>query len=537
LGAAHPDLNFQQLRVLQRAMDQIIGGQALLKSTNASYAYLGHGEYISTNEWRSRSNFLFIWYDYFSCPQLVARNTDQEDIQELQNAVDSIPHYVQASKYFVVLAPCVKHVDTGDLMSKESWQSRGWCRVERVCREFLCPDSNIAVIESTQHWYVMTPFDSWLRPACMGQFTVESDRDKVQCLIAEMLRTKLVSCVKNSQLQTYRMVLNLQHVYMRKTRLGIERTRSTKSLVVGDELQLPHFMKQNGFESATEYQFGWSPACFAALRGHAQVMKELLAGRANVNDTVKAHEKRFHIEKGMSLLMICAQFCNNVCMRLLIEQRADLNFRDSLGCTALHRAGIGDNSEGLQILLEAGCNPYRLDTFGNNALVPSCSWGSVHSIRTLIAHVPDIDIGAALHFAVFGEGAPEETIPELLLAGVDINAPMPLSRKMRFQFRLLARLAKWLDRRHGTHLFFFLTNVIGATPLIISLLSRSFHAAAILISAGCDVTLSNAAGRTAMDVAGLVFAPSFIIQGLNGYPEECDKHVRSSIAEKIWVSI
>lgn len=44
---------------------------------------------------------------------------------------------------------------------------------------------------------------------------------------------------------------------------------------------------------------------------------------------------------------------NEVCMRLLIEQRADLNFRDSLGCTALHRAGIGDNSEGLQILLEA----------------------------------------------------------------------------------------------------------------------------------------------------------------------------------------
>lgn len=64
--------------------------------------------------------------------------------------------------------------------------------------------------------------------------------------------------------------------------------------------------------SATEYQFGWSPACFAALRGHAQVMKELLAGRANVNDTVKAHEKRFHIEKGMSLFMICAQFGNNV---------------------------------------------------------------------------------------------------------------------------------------------------------------------------------------------------------------------------------
>ena len=107
LGAAHPDLNFQQLRVLQRAMDQIIGGQALLKSTHTSYAFLGHGEYISTNKWRSRSNVLFIWYDYFSCPQLVARNTDQEDMQELQNAVDSIPHYVQARGcVFIPFPPC-----------------------------------------------------------------------------------------------------------------------------------------------------------------------------------------------------------------------------------------------------------------------------------------------------------------------------------------------------------------------------------------------------------------------------------------------
>ena len=67
--------------------------------------------------------------------------------------------------------------------------------------------------------------------------------------------------------------------------------------------------------------------------------------------------------------------------------------------------------------LEARCNPYHLSTFRHSALVPACAWGAVHSIRTLIAHVPDIDMGAALHFAVFGEGAPEETIPELLLAG------------------------------------------------------------------------------------------------------------------------
>ena len=42
-----------------------------------------------------------------------------------------------------------------------------------------------------------------------------------------------------------------------------------------------------------------------------QVLKELLARRANVNDRIRADEKKFHMEKGMSLLMICAQFCNN----------------------------------------------------------------------------------------------------------------------------------------------------------------------------------------------------------------------------------
>ena len=97
-GATHPDINFDQLRVLQRALDQMMGGQVLLKSGHQSFVFLGHGEYISTREWRSNS--LFIWYDYFSCPQLVARSTAQEDIQELQGAVDSIPHYVQACGFF-----------------------------------------------------------------------------------------------------------------------------------------------------------------------------------------------------------------------------------------------------------------------------------------------------------------------------------------------------------------------------------------------------------------------------------------------------
>ena len=40
---------------------------------------------------------LFVWYDYFSCPQ--------EDRTNLHAAISSIPAYIESCKYFVILAP------------------------------------------------------------------------------------------------------------------------------------------------------------------------------------------------------------------------------------------------------------------------------------------------------------------------------------------------------------------------------------------------------------------------------------------------
>lgn len=531
-GFTHPDGNFEQLRVLQRAFDYLMGGQILLKSSHMSYAFLGHGEYISTRDWHSNS--LFIWYDYFSCPQLVARSDGQEDVAELQSAVDSIGRYVQESKYFLVLCPCVAHAETGQLLCRESWKSRGWCRFERVCREFLGQDANIAVIESVEQSYVMTPFDSWLRPACMGDFTVESDRDRVEHLISGMLHAKLVTYLKNQDLHGFRLVLNLEHIYLRKSEPGQLRPRDdaeNRGLSLGD------FMKENGFKNLHERQFGWSPACFAALRGDVHVLKEMLASRVNVNEQIKADEKRFHVERGMSLLHICAQFSNNVAMALLIEKGANLQLRDGIGASPLVRAGIGNNAEGVQMLIQAGCNPHPLDSFGNNVMRPTSAYGNRDGLRAILALVPDINTAGALHFSVLGEGAPQIIIPELLMAGVNIDEQLKFPRKMRLQFRLLANMAKWLDARHGSYLFFFLTNLSGSTPLICSLLGRSFAASAIFIAAGADVTLRNSAGNSAMDVARAVRAPDFILRGLQGDTAACDRYVEPNIADTIWLSI
>ena len=48
---------------------------------------------------------------------------------------------------------------------------------------------------------------------------------------------------------------------------------------------VPRFMYENGFNNVLEVdQAGWSPLCYAALRGDPLVIEALLAKRADPND-------------------------------------------------------------------------------------------------------------------------------------------------------------------------------------------------------------------------------------------------------------
>ena len=47
-------------------------------------------------------------------------------------------------------------------------------------------------------------------------------------------------------------------------------------------------------------------------------------------------------------LHLAAQFQCNGALQLLIDAKAALKKRDVNGCNALHRAGLGDNAEGVR---------------------------------------------------------------------------------------------------------------------------------------------------------------------------------------------
>ena len=49
---------------------------------------------------------------------------------QLALAVNSIPAYARASSLMLVLTPFIRHKDTGNICSFESWRKRGWCRLE-----------------------------------------------------------------------------------------------------------------------------------------------------------------------------------------------------------------------------------------------------------------------------------------------------------------------------------------------------------------------------------------------------------------------
>ena len=55
---------------------------------------------------------------------------DPSQLGCFQDAVKSIPHYIECCDYFWVCAPDALHRDLGEMRDFYSWKRRGWCRLE-----------------------------------------------------------------------------------------------------------------------------------------------------------------------------------------------------------------------------------------------------------------------------------------------------------------------------------------------------------------------------------------------------------------------
>ena len=123
----HPDPSFEQFSVFQVALSRILTDISHIPLDFLTETIAPGARSLPTKDFRSMP--LFVWYDYFSCPQLEGAG----EAGNQAKAIASIHAYVAACSYFFALCPFMQ-ID-GSTMSMSSWHSRGWCRLEQTMRE------------------------------------------------------------------------------------------------------------------------------------------------------------------------------------------------------------------------------------------------------------------------------------------------------------------------------------------------------------------------------------------------------------------
>ena len=129
-GKGHPDPDCRQLRFLQDALRYIIsvnGMNGTIPKDLVTEAFVPTAKGIAAKDFRNGE--VFLWYDYFSCPQLetyvssidrdfadpmdpmdqstpsMSMQLNQTTNSRLGRAVDSIPAYIARCAFFFVLCP------------------------------------------------------------------------------------------------------------------------------------------------------------------------------------------------------------------------------------------------------------------------------------------------------------------------------------------------------------------------------------------------------------------------------------------------
>lgn len=535
VGKRHPDPDFIQFSVLQDALRHLMSEVQYIELDVRTEVALPSAKPFATAELKSAP--LFVWYDYFSCPQLehlVSHKLVESGLMsDLAKAVNSIPLYVAQCSFFFALCPVIESEDHSKLLGPQSWASRGWCRIERCCRE-LSPEGSWVLIRSAKQMELIcsplaTPGSG--SPG-EGQFTVEEDRQRLGPILLKTLQRKLRFLLQSGDLVGYRVLLNHQPLFLRGFHVP-----AMYDLVPGFDadpfkdgaLTVSKFLYNNGFSKVTEVdQVGWTPLHYAGCRGDPDLVRALLAQRANPNvKAAKDNVMAGALPKWRVMTSVAACRHHEVA-RILIEAKAELSGTQLVG------ACIGNDPEGIRLLCEVGgVSPHAADHeggYGVLAINLACMYGATAALEELVAQAVrgsasgmrqgSIDVSHAFWLAACFGNCSAELVDTLLDLRADVNEQFHLS--VRHPVGLLVKVMA-LKHRFGkqTHFSRMSFHAKGATPLMQAVMGGQYEAAAALIARGARLDLRNSHGYTVADLAKGRSPPVFLVQAFAGQLAGC----------------
>lgn len=521
------------MRVLQDALKHMMGN---LHSIPVDLVSEGFGEGVKPLPTSKLSGPLFFWYDYFSCPQM----DDEWSRGVLLDAINSIPAYVDECSFFLALVPVLEHPN--HVLTPSSWHHRGWCRLERTCRELSKDHSWIMVKSPTEIELITSATASMLAasgPVGEGLFSVEEDRLKLGPVLRIVLKHKLLSLLKSQNWPGYRALLNQQAMMLRGMDCDFFSPEVPEGLGQDGQGQIDPspsrvagFLHQNGFSRIWESDGGGClPLHYAALKGDPWLVQDLLALQADPNQGTKRFHPDLGLERGVSALAIACQFKNNQVVKVLISARARFTCR-VLASQPLHLAAAVNNQEAVEILCSAGCSPLSPNAMGFAPMHNAAAYSAVEVMDELIKHAGSsvyFDVTAALHVA-----CDAEMVHRLVQMTADVNGQTDcwkrstLTRAMCMMMVLQHRFYK------VTQLSQMLYHSEGASPLIMALVCGQYEAAAALIAAGAELTSRNARGLTPKKFIQENWVPECLQDALEGRLESCQ---RVALLARGWVEM